>query len=435
MNRRQFLRHYGIASSAITFSPFFIERFARICQAAQSLVRVYKVKNGDCFQNIAQLWEMLDGPAKYIGPNDIVVIKGNAQWPNQGYTHTGCIKGVIDAILAIPRFAGEVLICDNVQAYGVSGAIGFDATPDNRNCNWPDQNWDSLAASYSALGQPVGTVRWTNDPNWRTPPGSLPCFSQWNPANGNGWSRYFLSYNGTPTYLSSAVFQSPLTPGRMIDVRNGVWENGQYTGRQVKVITMPTLNNHGTGSNEDCGVSSAIKSFFGATEIPGGVTGTMDNGAYYTIHSAGGDPIDPEEVGELVGTYINNMFAPRLYITCAIWSGWYDRTTTATETDTVLACANPVTLDYVSARDVISPYASWLDPDQNTPTRQQILACNDMGIGTIDPTQFEVITYDFNNPTASRLDVERKIRDFKAGIASETDVKNTIELYMESNGD
>ena len=59
---------------------------------------------------------MLDGVAKFINPTDVVVIKANAQWPNQGYTHTGCIKGVIDAILAIPGFSGEILICDNIQS-------------------------------------------------------------------------------------------------------------------------------------------------------------------------------------------------------------------------------------------------------------------------------------------------------------------------------
>lgn len=104
------------------FESIFLERMTAVCEAAGSLTRVYKVMNGaDCFQNITKLWQLLDGPAKFIGPTDVVVMKGNAQWPNQGYTHTGCIKGVIDSILAIPGFSGEILICDNVQIYGMSG--------------------------------------------------------------------------------------------------------------------------------------------------------------------------------------------------------------------------------------------------------------------------------------------------------------------------
>jgi hypothetical protein len=37
-----------------------------------------------------------------------------------------------------------------------------------------------------------------------------------------------------------------------------------------------------------------------------------------------------------------------------------------------------------------------------------------------------VIAFDFNHPTATRLDIERKIRDFNLGIATEQDVKDVI---------
>ena len=249
MSRRRFLRYNGIATSALTLSPFFLERLTAVCEAAASLTRVYKVMNGaDCFQNMAKLWEMLGGPAAYIDPTDVVVIKGNAQWPNQGYTHTGCIKAVIDAILAIPGFSGEILLCDNIQGGGGGGGTyGFDVPASSRINNWPTMNWSELGNSYASQGKPVATVRWQNDSNWRSPQ-TVPSFSAWNPANGNGWTRYFLKYNGRNTYLSAPVFQSPITPGRMIDVKKGVWENGSYTGRKVKAIFMPTLNNHGSAA-------------------------------------------------------------------------------------------------------------------------------------------------------------------------------------------
>jgi hypothetical protein len=125
------------------------------------------------------------------------------------------------------------------------------------------------------------------------------------------------------------------------------------------------------------------------------------------------------------------MYSPMLYITAAMWAGYYSRTDDAVATNTVLACANPVTLDYVACRDVISPYASWLNPDQNNNTRAQIVGCNSQGIGTIDPTQFEIITYDFNQPAATPVDIERKIRDFQAGQASEQQVKDMIRTYMD----
>jgi hypothetical protein len=441
MARRDFLRYSGVASSALTFSPFFLERLAATAAAAAPLTRVYKVMNGaDCFQNIAKLWQLLGGPAQFIGATDVVVIKGNAQWPNQGYTHTGCIKAVIDAILAIPDFSGEILLCDNIQGGGGGGGTyAFDVPSSSRANNWPTMNWTQLAASYKSLGQPVGLVQWQNDSTWRSPQ-SVPSYSVWNPANGPGWTRYFLNYNGRNTYISSPIFQSPTTPGRMIDMKNGVWENGSYTGRKVKAIFMPTLNNHGVsgGGVEDyAGITSAIKSFYGATEIfhgsPSYISDDYIWNGFYSIHASSYTQFDALAGGNLVGTFINNLYAPVLYITPAIYSGWYDRTTTngAAFTNTVLACTNPVTLDYVACRDVISPYAAWLNPNLNNNTRKQIVGCNSQGIGTIDPSLFQIVTYDFNHPATTRVDIDRKVRDFKAGTATQQDVKGVVNQYMQ----
>lgn len=428
MTRREFLKYYGIASSALTLSPFFLERFSTALAATANVTRVYKVSNGDCFQNTAKLWEMLGGAGTFIGPTDIVVIKGNAQWPNQGYTHTGCIKGVIDRILAIPGFSGEILICDNTTHGGSAGAWGFDATVNNRVNNWPNHNWNSLAAEYQASGKPVAAKKWTEGP-WRNV--TFPSFSNWNPADGEGWSRSFFSYSGRPTFFSYPVFQSPLTAGRMIDMKNGVWENGSYTGRKLKVIFMPTLNNHGVGSEDYAGVTSAIKSFFGATEVP--LADDVTWNGYYHIHSSSYTQASAQSAGELVGRYMNTMYTPDLFITSAMWSGWHSRVGTAAATNTVLACKNPVSLDYISCRDVISPYAAWLNPNLSNHTRQQLLGCSSQGIGTLDPLSMEVIAYDFNNPTANRMDVDRKIRDYKAGNITLQEVKDVVRLYMESN--
>jgi hypothetical protein len=392
---------------------------------------------------MTKLLDMLGGIGKYIGPNDVVVIKGNAQWPCQGYTHTGCIKEVIDAILAIPGYSGEVLICDDTQNYTRgAGQSGFDATAPYRVNNWPDQNWTTLAAAYQAQGKKVGAKRWLNMATLTAPP-SLPYFALWNPANGEGWSRYFFDNGGRPSYLSWPVFQSPVTPGRMLDMKYGVWEGGSYTGRSVKTIVMPTLNNHAWvnhGGNEDeCGVTSAIKSFFGATEIHAPGNCTTYNG-FYHIHSYCPASFG-QAIGELVGRFITNLYSPVLYITPAMYVGWKNRWEPdgAFAANTVLACTNPVTLDYISCRDVISSpvyaptYAPWLNPDNDNNTRRQILGCNSYGIGTIDPQQFEVMTFDFNNPTYTRLDVERKIRDFKSGKATQQDVNDMVQRYMQSN--
>lgn len=349
---------------------------------------VYLVKNGDCFQNIQKLWQLMDSSA-LIGKDDVVVIKANGQWPNQGYTHTGCIKAVIDEILAIPSFSGEILICDNVQGNGVTGATGFDATSDKRTHNWPDYNWNELAAYYQSLNKPVAVKAWINGNGIS------------HPSEGEGWVRYFFNFHGDQAYFSYPVFESPLRAGRMIDMKNGVWENGAYTGRMVKAIYMPTLNNHGSGGVEDyAGVTSAIKCFFGATEIHNGEdcsSGRLNG--YANVHTASfscGAANGALYAGELAALYIKTMYRPVLYITTAMWSGHESRTGGATETKTVLACTNPATLDYIACREVIGKINPSLDPEADNNTRNQIIGCINGGVGTITDGSFSLVRYDFN---------------------------------------
>ena len=365
---------------------------------------VYIVKNGDCFQNIKKLFEMMGGIKTIINEGDVVVIKGNGQWPNQGYTHTGCIKAVIDEIfLAYPAFSGEIFICDNIQAYDNAGQNGFDSTSGYRTRNWIDHNWDSLALYYRGLSKKVTSRRWLNntDSTVITGPANLA-------AGADGWIREYFTFHGSQAYLSYPLFRSELVTDRIIDMKNGVWEGGAgggYSGRKVKTIFMPTLNNHGYSvSDEDyAGVTSAIKSFFGATEAHNSVGGSFNG--YKNIHNAsydtGGTANGAYYAGELAARFIKNQYKPNLYITAAMFTGHASRTGDATETKTVLACTNPATLDYVACRDVMGPLNPKLNPailngdSTFNRTRKQIEGCIYGGIGTITEGEYSVRTYSF----------------------------------------
>jgi hypothetical protein len=432
LSRRKFLREFGIGSTALTFSPFFLQGLERAFGQGPT-VRVYKVMNGDCFQNTAKILEMMGGIGKYIGATDSVVIKGSAQAGSQGYTHTGCIKGVIDQVLNIQNFSGEVFICDNAQ--NVSSAPGFDAAADARTHNWPDHNWTTLAAEYQANGKPVAAKRWHNQENEDTPQTDIS-----GPADGEGWIRsFFNGVNDRDNYLSYPIFESPLTSGRMIDPRNGVWAGGAYTGEKVKTIFMPTLNNHGQGAEDTMGVTSAIKSFIGATEILYSI-GHAFRG-YLNMHVSAYNVAGFPWIGGLTARYIQTLYAPVLYVTAAMWAGYHSRSGAAAETKTVLACENPATLDYVACRDVLHPaaeaadfpeYTGWLNPDNDNKTRRSILGAVNSGVGTITPGEFEIISYDFANPSVTRLDIDRKIKAYREGGATEQEVKDLIREYMET---
>src|SRR3972149_639979 len=74
---------------------------------------IYVVKNGTPQQNVTKTIEMMGGIKSLIGVNDIVVLKPNAQWWNQGRTNLAAMKGFIDLVLGIHGFKGEVIIAEN----------------------------------------------------------------------------------------------------------------------------------------------------------------------------------------------------------------------------------------------------------------------------------------------------------------------------------
>ncbi len=356
---------------------------------------VIVVKNGTFEQNVAQALALMGGITRYVNEDDVVIIKGNGQWPNHGYTHTGCIKAVIDAIFdAYPSFSGEVLICDNVQAYGSAGQFGFDASPSHRNHNWDEHNWNELAEFFHQAGRPVAAKRW-----YSAAADSNPDHDISGPADGEGWIREFFEFHSLQAYLSYPVFESPLTPGRMIDPVNGVWEGGSsggYTGRRVRVIQMPTLNYHGNYA----GVTSAIKSTFGSTEIINGAYAQF-RGAY-NIHYAAftnDSGAYAARCGELVARHIQTFFSPVFYLTAAIWVGHNGRWSTPARADTVLGCLDPATLDYVACRDVLAPlstsHANQLDPTIDSLAGRQIEGCVNAGVGTMDENAFTLHVHDF----------------------------------------
>jgi hypothetical protein len=62
---------------------------------------------------------LLGGPEGLIAPDDIVLIKVNAQWKHRGATNTDLVRGLIQRLLDYPGgFRGEVVIFENGQGRG-----------------------------------------------------------------------------------------------------------------------------------------------------------------------------------------------------------------------------------------------------------------------------------------------------------------------------
>jgi hypothetical protein len=355
------------------------------------MVDVYVARNGSPTTNVRRVIDIAGGIQRFIDNDDVVVLKPNGQWPNQGYTHTQCIKGLIDVILSRPGgFGGEVIIMEHVHrdpTSAMSGNFCWNMSKSNRMNNWPDMNYFELIADYQNRGFPNVTADPLYDsgqPNWEkvTGPASVGSDKQ-------GWVHvsYTTTANGRTVDLSYPILRSSYS-NKLIDLKNGVWQGGTYTGQKVKLIFLPTLNNHGSFNYEDyAGPTSALKTHIGIVDF-----GNLSN---YNLHGIGyNSPISPQAMGESVGYLITQLLTPAFYMTCAEFTGYRSRTDTiAAHTKTVGLCTDPVTLDYWMCKYIMYPCATsqaFMNPDNDSNLRKALVGCHSKGVGTISEAEMNV---------------------------------------------
>ncbi|MBN1812057.1 MAG: hypothetical protein JXA14_09505 [Anaerolineae bacterium] len=389
--RREFLK-IGVAAASLLglrVAPFGVRAAPRSLAAP---VSVYVACNGTPVTNVQRVIALAGGIQQFIGYDDAVVLKPNGQWPRQGYTHTECLKALIDVIFDRPGgFAGEIIIAEHVHrdpTTALSGSYCWNmSSGSNRINNWPDMNYFELVADYHTRGIPNVTAI----PLYDSGQGGFVAVS--GPADlapgQHGWVRttYTTIANGRTCRLSHPILRSAYS-GRLIDLKNGVWEGGGYNGQQVKLIFLPTLNNHGSFNYEDyAGPTSALKCHLGIVEFAGS--------GGRTLHGVGYDaPISPQAMGETVGHLITQILSPTFYLTCAEYTGYRSRTdATAAHTKTVGLCADPATLDYWMCKYVMYPCATsqtFMNPDNDNHLRQALIGCGSKGVGTIDEAEMVV---------------------------------------------
>jgi len=98
----------------------------------------------------------LAGPEGLIAPDDVVLLKVNAQWKYRGCTNSDVVRGLIQRILEHPDgFRGEVIIFDNGQGQGSmdGDARGWGRYSDSSvqaNAEDPTHSFSYLASSVFA---------------------------------------------------------------------------------------------------------------------------------------------------------------------------------------------------------------------------------------------------------------------------------------------
>ena len=421
MERRDFLKSMAVGAGAMT-GLLNKESNAAVPTAGGGDVsaKVFRALNGSPADNVRKVLELLGGVEALIGDRDVVVIKPNVQWWNQGAPNLQAAKALVDLIMERPGgFRGEVVIAENCHRGKTPWTSAGWSTPFVRNGDLKDiDHYGQLTAALKKrYGNRFSTIHWVDvtaggkrvfGPGkeagyvYCDGTGGVPLIACGNGMKGEGFRQTIMTY---------PVF--PSDQGTWIDFKNGIWEKGAITGRPLKFINLAALNHHSTY----CGMTSAVKNHLGISDLSGGPdpgTGGKLTGDYYNFHSfpfnhwAPGP--EPGMIGKAVGAFMRTIRRADLNITTAEWVGLSSRTDgPVARTRAVLASADPVALDYHASKYLLYPHSKRRihNPDQsNSPLREYLQKCAETGAGVLDEGRVKAVSYDL---AAQRMQSEKEM--------------------------
>lgn len=371
------------------------------------------------------LIENLGGIQRFISKDDIVILKTNSQWWRQGMTNTDAMAGFIRMVFEIPGFTGEVIIADNHQA-ALRNDRGW--TTDKRNGRF---NLNELVTYFNEKGHAnVSKYHWhPAGPNPR--PLEMDGYGDSvvaHPSDGDGYvwpeDLYYTSPQGHKTLLAYPIFTSAFS-GTTIDLKNGAWKQGAYSGQPVKLINFSALNHHSPYG----GVTASVKNFMGVVDMSCGWPAPKPENTFNT-HHIGASIIyqlmsyipyknripyfyqlyyhpavfEFRYTGGVLGSFMANVRKADLNIITAILVGWGSRIRPERgfAADTLLASTDPVALDYTAADRILLPaslkagapekYVRLNDPNQpESPFLAFLEECRREFGGTLDKDLINVI--------------------------------------------
>lgn len=411
-SRREFLRKILVAGSMLAFSTKSFAKSMPVKKKTEEVrCTLYRALNGTPQENLHKVVELLGGVEKHIGADDVVVIKPNVQWWNQGAPNLSALKAFVDMIMNHSGgFNGEVVIAENCHRgitpwksmhSGWAPRFSWNSDIQDINnfnnlsthlkkkyadrfsvCHWIDVDGGSKRVCSPADG--TGYVYCDGS-------GGVPLISCDNGASGNDYRAVIMAY---------PIFKTD--KGTVIDFKNGIWEKGSYTGQPLRFINFAALNHHSTY----CGATSAIKNYLGISDLSGGADphngGRLTKDSYnfhsFPFNKWSPGP-EPGMLGAEIGVFINTIRKADLNITTAEWVGLSSRTEPPiAHTRAVLACTDAVALDYHATKYVLYPnsrLAIHNPDDKKSPLNQYLVKCAKEDGGIFDEKHVGVKSYDF----------------------------------------
>jgi hypothetical protein len=344
---------------------------------------VFIAKGGTPGENMKKMISAMGGIGTLVARDDIVILKPNGQWWNQGMTNTDSIGAFIEEVLRGGNFVGDILICEN-HHFLPDDSRGW--TTDRPNGRW---NLNQLVSHFRSRGQlRVAKVHWRDaGPNPHPQQGDAGNGLRvrdgaWE-GNGYAWdeSLQYVSPQGRKCMMTYPVFDSPCSKAR-IDLKSGAYDRVTGKPLRLRFINFSGINHHGSYS----GVTASIKNLMGVVDMTCGYPGIEPKG-YWCTHYIGAEsslykvgetsrevlyrigisapsvhrPIttlgsfDFRYTGGALGYWIGHVRRPDMNFIAAEWVGWGGRTdpSKSARPRALLASKDPVALDYIAARDIL----------------------------------------------------------------------------------
>jgi hypothetical protein len=374
---------------------------------------VFRAVNGSPPENMEKIISMMGGVETLFGSDDIIIIKPNLQWHNQGAPNISALNRLIVLIMEMKNgFRGQVVLAENIHRGPKPWENAGWAVPFERNSDIPNiLNYNSLAEHLKKtygrrfsvchlLDIESGSKR-VHSP--REGEGYVLC-------DGSGDVPLLSVDNGLAGGRRREVIMSyPIMKtdqNTLIDYRWGVWENGAYTQQPVKLINCAAINHH----SSYCGMTSAVKNYLGLSDLSGGSDPTHSGrivDGYYNFHSFAFNgnkkgPV-PGILGAEIGYFLKTIRKPFLNITTAEYCGLIHRTSLpVAKTKVVAASTDPVALDFHMAKYVLYPNSKvpvHHPENPQTPTSQYLNQCARFGDYCFKEEMVGIESFNFSNKT------------------------------------
>lgn len=359
--------------------------------------------------------DLLCGPSGLIAPDDVVLIKVNAQWKYRGATNSDVIRGLIQRILDHPDgFTGEAVIIENGQG---RGSLACDTSSSYGGDTGVHANANDESHSFLYL---VDTI-------FRDPRVSAFLLD---PVRTTFIGAGEHAKNGYRTYENVSYPCFTTAGGRRVELREGVWDGTSHR-RNLKLINVPVLKHHDTGGSE---ITASLKHFYGVV--------SMDDGQSGLRHYGG--------LGETAGKMIASVATPALHIIDATWVSYSSLTgypaTSTFRANQILAGQDPVALDTWAAKHILYPIDAnprhhpdfpgvnqWLVQARDTINARGGLFNQEKGIlvesVTLDENEMNVHTCQAGgNLEAARLGLSEAVISFMASSADSRTFEKTLAV-------